>query len=171
MLNLAMKSNHLPEITRIRWTSLSDLIRILKITIDVASYNPHVRMLAENITKGTGTNYSLKLQLIERFLRTRFSFNRDPKDREYLQTPTYLSKRLLGGENISGDCDDTTTLILALTKSIGFDAYMLFTSPNSQIPFTHVIPVIVSGGFFYPMDITVSRIMPNFPEPIKLVKV
>lgn len=123
------------------------------------------------ITRGTRTNYPLKLKLIENFLKSKFTFNRDPKGREYLQTPFFLVSKLLQDENISGDCDDSTCLILSMTKSIGFDGYMLFTSPNPQIPYTHVMALIVAGNIFYPMDITNLQSIPNFPDPIKLIKI
>ncbi|MGH7262241.1 MAG: hypothetical protein ACREI9_16520, partial [Nitrospiraceae bacterium] len=98
----------------LRIDNFKELSRILATCARLSALSMPVRSLAEKISADSGQNYQKKIILIENFLRSKFSFNRDPRNIEYLQSPAFLARKLLAGEKISGDCDDISCLFLSL---------------------------------------------------------
>jgi len=154
------------EILKAHWYGLHQLFNTLRFVIDHMSYSWYVRSLAEKITAGTGFDWNLKVLKIKKYLESRFTFNRDPQGREYIQTPELLARKLLNNEHISGDCDDATCLILSLAKSIGMQGYMVFVSPRSDYPYTHVFAVIETpDSGLHKIDLASGEIT-SYQEPI-----
>lgn len=160
-----------PQILKINWNDFYDLSRILKKICDDYSYNFYVRTLAERLTQGTGSNYRQKVYKAFAELYKRFTHNKDPKGREFLQTPEFLAKKILTEGSFSGDCDDATVFFISLFRSIGFDGYMVYTSPIGDPPYTHTFAVIETPeGEFIKADFLKPGGPPSY-EPIKVIAI
>lgn len=147
-----MKQNK--KFLKLYWRTFPELENILEGIIDEYSYCPLVRELSESLTLNTGFDFTKKIHNIANFIDSVYSFNRDPLGREYVQSPGRLSRIVLGGGQITGDCDDITVFFLTLFKSIGINGYMVFTSPKIKPPFTHVFPVAVgNNGDLFQIDL------------------
>jgi len=159
-----------PNLLKINWDSFRDLSSILKKVSDKYSYDYHVRTLAEALTQGTRT-YDEKVYSISRYLFSVFTQNKDPKEREFLQTPKFLARKILRGEPFSGDCDDLSVFLCALFRSIGFDSYMIYVSPLGDPPYTHTFPIIETPeGEFFKIDF-LARGEPSNYGRIKAIKI
>lgn len=96
-----------------------------------------------------GHDFAGELRALFNFVRDRIRFTRDPAGAELLQAPRYTL------EHGIGDCDDKSTLLVALLRSIGNPAELRFRAiGETPAGFSHVYPVARYQGRTIALDST-----------------
>lgn len=92
-----------------------------------------VRLTALSLTQNLPPRkWLLEIRALHKFMRDSIRYVKDPEGVELVQTP---EKTL---ELRAGDCDDKSTLLAALLKSIGHPARFVAVGLNGR-PFSHVL--------------------------------
>jgi transglutaminase-like putative cysteine protease len=124
--------------------------------IDVSSKNPYVREWARYILDGVAVNdkYNEAVSM-HNFVRDNIRYTRDPHGWEYVQTPPLLLaaiKEYLAGRapRPIGDCDDMTTLVLSLMRSVGFPVMIKVVGYGQY--FSHVYGLVNIKNKWYVTD-------------------
>lgn len=162
-------------IKKFKWTTPGDLARILKVIVQESCKSPEVKEVASWGKWSNVKGDRRHIKVLETFLKLRYIFVRDPEGVEYVQSPTYLCKKLLNSETIRGDCDDITCLVLSIGKAMGFEGFMVFVSPKGfKMPYTHVLPALVTVGEIQeviPIELTTEIKNMTKLKPIQVVRV
>jgi len=96
-----------------------------------------------------GHDFAGELTAVFNYVRDRIRFTRDPAGVELLQTPRYTL------ENGFGDCDDKSTLLVALLRAIGTPATLKFRAVGETAAgYSHVYPVANYAGREIALDTT-----------------
>ena len=125
----------------------------MKQIIVKAAFQPYVRRWAENIVYNIpqGDKFG-EARAVYDFVVDSIRYTRDPKGMEFIQTPDMLLRFVESDDIATGDCDDITTLGMALLKSIGFDVAIKITSYSSKRQYQHVYGLVNIKGRWTPFD-------------------
>lgn len=111
-----------------------------------------VREGAVRILRGAGVrghDFRRELEALFRYVADRVRFVRDPHGVELLQAPRYTL------EHGFGDCDDKTTLLVALALSVGQPVQLALRAIGATpAAFSHVYAVASVNGQRIPLDPT-----------------
>jgi hypothetical protein len=118
-----------------------------------AAFQPYVRRWAENIVYSIpqGDKFG-EARAIYDFVVESIRYTKDPKGLEFIQTPDLLLRFIEADDIATGDCDDITTLGMALLKSIGFDVAVKITSYSHKRQFQHVYGLVYVNGEWLAFD-------------------
>lgn len=116
-----------------------------------AQAEPWLYILARRIVApAAGKDHAAEAALIYRWVQQHIAYRWDPADHEALQTPANTVALR------AGDCDDMTTLIVALARSIGLRTRMM-VGGRSKGHYIHVWPEVWAGGRWLALDATERR--------------
>jgi hypothetical protein len=105
----------------------SEQDRIKQYTSKVLFDDDQFRTIAKQIASGCNGEQECQLYKIYRFLVTNFEYYSDPRNNEYVQSPseTWNSK--------GGDCEDLGILLQTLLESIGIKTFSVFTTGHYYV--------------------------------------
>jgi transglutaminase-like putative cysteine protease len=151
---------------------MQTLARMRRLVIESAEA-PIVRETAMRIIseKGALRNPLDALLALFEFVRDHVRFKPDPRGVEQLQSPrvTLLAR--------TGDCDDKTTLLIALAEAAGIPASwtmrVIATREPWPLRFNHVFPVAQLGAREIPLDPTYRGTPAGWqhPRPLRIAEV
>lgn len=130
--------------------------------------HPVVRAHAEAAVRGLPPARPLEeLRAVYDYIGDRVDYRRDPLINEWIRTPWYiLACELDKGIRPQLDCDDLTTLSLAMITALGHDAWIHVDSqPPARGEYNHVYGIAVAQGSRVPIDLTRYHVDPRTPWP------
>lgn len=99
-------------------------VYMMKELANKAYLHPWIRERAAKIVNGCQRDSRCEDYALSNYLRVTIQYVRDPVDTEALHDPvTFYEQRLRRGLTVFGDCDDMSTYLAALLKSIGHQPY------------------------------------------------
>jgi hypothetical protein len=116
-----------------------------------ASRHPLIRALARGLERAAGS----AADAVFYWQRRAYKFVRDPDGVEYLRHPASMVQawqRAGPGQRVIGDCDDRTTLAVAVLLAMGSTPAIAVVGKSATGPFEHVYPGVLDGDVFYPID-------------------
>ncbi len=129
-------------------------LRLMRDIIQKSSQNMVVRSWAEKIIKNIPANDELgEAKAIFDFLRKNTKYVKDIDGIEFIRTPMVSLQMIEVGDTPSLDCDDLTTLSLALLKSIGYPVILRATAYKKK-NFEHVYGLVRLYAKWYSFDLT-----------------
>lgn len=133
--------------------------------------DPMVRLTAEQLIANTDPHDKEgEINRIYNYVRDFVHYVRDPRGLEYIQTPNYLLKVIERDGKAFGDCDDKTTLGLALLKNIGYDVAIRVAGYREPNVYSHVYGLVKLFGIWVPFDATPSDKYFGWEHPYKTAK-
>jgi len=118
-----------------------------------------VRQCAESVILGVEARDKMgEVKAAFAFVKDNIRYTGDMIGMEYIQTPTYILTMLMNNQTVMGDCDDSTTLLLSLLRSLGFMVRVKITGYNGSDEFTHVYGEVWIENRWVPVD----TIVPDF---------
>jgi transglutaminase-like putative cysteine protease len=91
-----------------------------------------------------------ELSALFKWVQGSIRFTKDPFGVEYIQSPQQLL------ETLAGDCEDMSTLLAALSESIGHKTEFKVTSNSVFRSMNHIYPQVRLGGSVVVMDASVD---------------
>lgn len=117
-------------------------LRLMRSVVRQARKDTALRYFATRMCVDAGIrqhDYLSELRTLHEFVRDNVRYIRDIRRVETIQTPRATL------EELSGDCDDKTTLLCALLETIGFQTGFKAVGLNNQ-RIGHVYPVVMYRG-------------------------
>lgn len=142
------------------YTSLDEVLDLMKSQVRQYTGDPQLRDIAVQITKGipadprTGLpnrrNFDAIAQAVYTWMKANIAYVRDPHNIEWLQSPDKTLK--LG----YGDCDDQSILAASLLSSLGVPTRfkVVKSNPNNPDSFSHIYVQYLAGGSWKGFDPT-----------------
>lgn len=114
-----------------------------------AQYHPWIRERAASIVNGCNRVRTCEDMVLSNWVKSKVQYVRDPVDAEALHDPvTFYERRLRSGLPVYGDCDDMSTYLAALLKSIG---HQPFFRTLARVGWDlHHVHVVCDGQFLDP---------------------
>lgn len=106
-----------------------------------------VRHRAEKLMSPTTERNDIQeIKAIFDFVKSRFRYVHDPVGLEYVKSPEVMDQEITDTGYFTGDCDDVTSYIGALTSSVGYDTNIAIIAPidNGTMDFKHIFPQVFS---------------------------
>lgn len=102
--------------------------------------HPWIRERAANLVKSCNRAKLCEAVALTNWVKAKVSYLRDPMDIEALHDPvTFYEKGIRSGHHVYGDCDDMSTYLAALLKSIGHQPYFrVLARSGSQLHHVHI---------------------------------
>lgn len=135
-----------------------------------------VRQCAESIIRDVSQRDKVgEVRAMFNFVKDNIRYTNDMIDMEYIQSPTYILNKIVNGETVMGDCDDSVALLLSLLRAIGFMVRVKITGYPPSDQFSHVYGEVLVYGQWVPVDtivpsFTIGDEAPN-PNRVKLYEV
>lgn len=138
--------------------SIYNTVDRMKGHVMMASRHPYVREWARHVL-GNVFAYDKwgEGEAIHNFVRDNVRYTRDPLGWEYVQTPPHLLEgirqyKMKEAPRPIGDCDDMTTLGLAMAKAVGFPTAIRIVSYRPDRKYQHVYGLVNVEGQWIPFD-------------------
>jgi len=133
--------------------------------------NQVVRMTAERLVTNIEPNdREGEAEVVYGFVRDKVRYTKDPKGLEYVQTPEYLLLAIERNGIAFGDCDDKTTLGLALLKNLGYNVAVRVASYREPGVYSHVYGLVKINREWVPFDATPDNKWLGWEMPAKDIK-
>ncbi len=115
------------EIAKIQAEQKAEINTIKQYTSKVLFDDSQFRTIAKQISQGCNGEQECQLYKIYRFVVTYFEYYSDPRNSEYIQSPTetWNSK--------GGDCEDLGIILQTLLESVGIKTYSVFTTNHYYV--------------------------------------
>ena len=124
-------------------------VQKMKGLVNQSFLHPYIRERAASIVQNCERNRTCEEQGLIGYVRTRVQYLRDPSGVEALHDPvTFYENRLRAAALVFGDCDDLSTYLATLLKSIGHPPLFRILSRTGNS--FHHVHVVCHGNFLDP---------------------
>lgn len=124
-------------------------VRMMIAMVNRSFLNPMIRERAAAMIRYCNRNKACENAALLSFVNRKIQYVRDPSGVEALHDPvTFYETRLRKGLPVFGDCDDMSTYLAALLKSVGHTPEFRVISRNGQ--FYHHVHVVSDGMLLDP---------------------
>lgn len=90
-----------------------------------------IRARAENILRFVQEKDDLQeVKALFNYVQSHFHYVNDPTDIELIKTPDTVDNEITRTGVFIGDCDDASTYLASLLKSVGFSPYFIVAAPD-----------------------------------------
>lgn len=118
---------------------LRDTIHILKAAINRFDHDPTVRSAAQRITAAIPNHDDTgEIAAVYHWLLTYIAFRKDPSQKELIESPAKILKKVQSGQPVGIDCDDFVVLAGSLLQALGHDIRFAIEGTEQAGVFEHI---------------------------------
>lgn len=139
---------------------LRDTIHILKTAVNRFDHDPTVRSAAQRITAAIPNHDDTgQIAAIYHWLLTYVAFRKDPSQKELIESPAKILRKVESGQPVGIDCDDFVVLAGALLQALGHDVRFAIEGTQQAGIFEHIHLEVYdeSAGQWYAFDPALSN--------------